>query len=63
MSTANEKVLQHNVRELTEQLYASYTRNKELNSEIDTLKLKIVSQKLVIDGLAGELGGRVARSE
>ena len=63
MSTVNEKVLQHNVRELTEQLYASYARNKELNSEIDTLKLKIASQQIVIDGLAGELSDRVSRSE
>ena len=63
MSTTNEKVLQHNIRELTEQLYASYARNKELNSEIDTLKLKIASQQLVIEGLAGEISGRVARSE
>ena len=63
MSTANEKVLQHNVRELTEQLYTSYARNKELKSETDTLKLKIASQQLVIDGLAGELSDRTSRSE
>ncbi len=63
MSTTNEKVLQHNIRELTEQLYASYTRNKELNSEIDILKLKIASQQLVIEGLAGEIRGRVARQK
>ncbi len=63
MSTTNEKVLQHNVYELTEQLYTSYARNKELNSEIDTLKLKIASQQLVIDELTGELSVRVSRSE
>lgn len=28
MSTVNEKILEHNVRELTEQLYESYGRIK-----------------------------------
>ncbi len=63
MPNTPKDILEHNIRELTEQLYESYTRNKELNSEIDTLKLKIASQQLVIDGLAGELSARVSRSE
>ena len=63
MSTADEKVLQQNVRDLTEQLYASYTRIKELISENDTLKLKVITQQTVINGLAGELGGKSSRSK
>lgn len=63
MTAADEKVLQQNVRDLTEQLYASYARVKELVTEIDTLKLKVVTQQTVINGLAGELSGQGTRSE
>lgn len=63
MTAANEKVLQQNIRDLTEQLYASYSRIKELVSEVDTLKLKVVTQRTVINGLAGEIVGQNTRSK
>ena len=47
MSTANEKILEHNVRELTGQLYDAYKRIKEQEEEIRTLRI-------VIDALAEE---------
>jgi len=63
MTTANEKVLQHNINDLVKQLYSSYARVKELVLEIDTLKLKVASQQLVIDGLVGEIRERNSRPE
>ena len=47
MSTVTNKILEHNVRELTEQLYASYKRIKEQQEEIGELHT-------VIDALAKE---------
>lgn len=51
MSTANEKILEHNVRELTGQLYESYARIKEQREEIRSLHT-------VIDALATEASER-----
>lgn len=63
MSKADEKVLQQNVHELTEQLYASYARVKKLISENDTLKLKVITQQIVINGFARELSEKSSRPE
>lgn len=41
MSTTNEKILEHNVRELTEQLYDAYKRIKEQEEEIQGLNTVI----------------------
>lgn len=41
MSTTNEKILEHNVRELTTQLYDAYIRIKEKEEEIQGLNTVI----------------------
>lgn len=55
MSTVGEVILQHNVLELTEQLYESYTRIKALGHEIAEMQATIEDQQKVIDGLATSL--------
>lgn len=52
MSTANEKILEHNIRDLTEQLYNAYTHIKEQREEIQSLHT-------VIDALAAESSERL----
>lgn len=55
MSTSNEKILEHNVRELTAQLYDAYKRIKEQEEEIRVLRI-------VMDALADEASERSRRS-
>jgi len=58
MSNAEVKILQQDVKELNEQLYASYARVIELNDEVNSLKIKVVCQQDVIDALAESASGR-----
>lgn len=41
MVTTNEKMLEHNVHELTKQLYSAYKRITEQKSEIRSLKIVV----------------------
>lgn len=58
MSKAEVKILQHDVKELNEQLYASYARIIELNEEIKNLNETIADQQDVINALAESASGR-----
>ena len=63
MSTANEKILQDEVKELNVQLYAGYTRIMGLLNEIKSLNTKIADQQDVIDALAESASGRDRKSD
>lgn len=52
MTTGLEKVLEHDVHELNEQLYASYARIIELNNEIKRLERTIELQNSLIQKLS-----------
>lgn len=56
MSTANEKLLQDEVKGLNEQLYASYARVIKLLDKVDTLDKTIADQSDIIDELVEKSG-------
>lgn len=58
MSTANEKLLQDEVKGLNEQLYASYARVIKLLDKVDTLDKTIADQSDIIDELVEKSGSK-----
>ena len=58
MSKAEVKILQQDVKDLNEQLYASYDRIIVLLKENTDLKQKIASQQDVVNALAESASGR-----
>lgn len=53
MNISKEDVLELNVRDLTEQLYASYARIAFLNQEVAELQEENKNLKAIIENLAG----------
>jgi len=49
--TPNQKILEHNVMELTEQLYETYHRIKELTEKVDQLSNTLTDTQAERDAL------------
>lgn len=62
MSKAEVKILQDDIRELNEQVYAGYSRILVLRKEMETLKETIADQQDVIGALAESASGRDNKS-
>lgn len=63
MTKAEVKILQQDIRELNEQVYAGYKRIIDLHNEVDALKDTIASQQTIIDALAESASGRDRKSD
>lgn len=51
MSKIDKKVLEHNVHELTEQLYSSYDRIKELNEKLHIKDMQVTAARFLLNDL------------
>lgn len=51
MSKIDKKILEHNVHELTEQLYSSYARIKELNEKLHIKDMQVAAARFLLNDL------------
>lgn len=62
MTEMNKKILEHNVNELTEQLYRCYSRIKELNDKIRIKDIQVGAARFLLNDLLrkehGDMRGR-----